>query len=69
MKILAVVPAFNEQRALPAVVAEIKQEATRLGVEIDVAVVDDGSSDDTAEAAWSSGARVIRLCRNLGIGG
>lgn len=69
MRILAVVPAFNEQGALPAVVEEIRREGSRLGVEIDVAVVDDGSSDHTSEVAYSSGARVIRLCRNLGIGG
>ena len=69
MKMLAVVPAFNEQDALPGVIEEIRTEGRRLGVDVDVAVVDDGSSDHTAEVAYSCGVRVIRLCRNLGIGG
>jgi glycosyltransferase involved in cell wall biosynthesis len=69
MRVLVVVPAFNEQAALPAVVAEIRNERQRLGIDIDVAVVDDGSTDHTSEVAYSCGARVLRLCRNLGIGG
>lgn len=69
MKVLAVVPAFNEQAALPAVVAEVLAEGKRLGLTLDVVVVDDGSSDHTSEVAFSCGARVLRLCRNLGIGG
>ena len=69
MRVLVVVPAFNEQAALPGVVSEIRSEQQRLGVEVDVAVVDDGSTDHTSEVAYSCGARVLRLCRNLGIGG
>jgi glycosyltransferase involved in cell wall biosynthesis len=69
MKVLAVVPAFNEQQALPGVVADVLSEGKRLGIEVDVVVVDDGSTDHTSEVAFSCGARVLRLCRNLGIGG
>ena len=32
-------------------------------------VIDDASIDRTAEVARAHGARVVRLCRNLGIGG
>jgi glycosyltransferase involved in cell wall biosynthesis len=32
-------------------------------------VIDDGSTDQTSTVAYSCGARVFRLCRNLGIGG
>ena len=35
----------------------------------EVLVVDDGSTDDTAEAALAAGARVLRLPRNVGKGG
>jgi hypothetical protein len=69
MRVLFVVPAFNEERALPAVIGELRSEATALALDADVLIVDDGSGDRTSEVAASSGARVLRLCRNLGIGG
>ena len=37
--------------------------------EFDVIVIDDGSTDDTAERAAAAGATVVRLPFNLGIGG
>lgn len=61
---VAVVPAFQEEAAIGAVVAEI--HAFDPG--IDVVVVDDGSSDGTAAAAAAAGAAVVRLPFNLGIG-
>jgi glycosyltransferase involved in cell wall biosynthesis len=69
MRVLFVVPAFNEEKALPAVIGEVRQEISALGVDGDVLVVDDGSTDRTSEIAHASGARVVRLSRNLGIGG
>jgi glycosyltransferase involved in cell wall biosynthesis len=62
--IVAVVPAFEEEAAIGAVVAEI----TAFDPSIDVVVVDDGSSDGTAVAAAAAGATVVRLPFNLGIG-
>ena len=61
---VAVVPAFDEEAAIGAVVLEIAQ----LDPAIDVVVVDDGSSDGTADAAARAGATVVRLPFNLGIG-
>ena len=69
MRVLFVVPAFNEQAALPALIAELQQEVRALGIDGQVLVVDDGSGDCTSEVAYAAGARVLRLCRNLGIGG
>jgi glycosyltransferase involved in cell wall biosynthesis len=64
-RIAAIVPAFQEEGAIGQVVSEIR--AT--GLPIDVVVVDDASSDRTAEAAAEAGAVVLRLPFNLGIGG
>ena len=62
---LAIVPAFNEVEAIAPTVAAIRQAAPNF----DVLVVDDGSSDATAERASASGAAVLRMPFNLGIGG
>lgn len=61
-----IVPAWNEREALPGVLAEL---ATALP-EADVLVVNDGSTDGTAEVARASGtAMVLDLPLNLGVGG
>jgi len=65
MRVLAVVPAFNEARSLPEVVAGIRRAMPAC----DVCVVDDGSSDGSAEVAAALGATVLRCPLNLGIGG
>jgi glycosyltransferase involved in cell wall biosynthesis len=62
---LAVVPAYNEA----ACVQEVVRELHRAAPDFDVLVVDDGSTDRTAEAAEAAGARVVRHPFNLGIGG
>ncbi len=69
MRVLFVVPALNEEGTLPAVVAEIRDAAKAQGLDAEVLVVDDGSVDRTSRVAHDAGARVLRLCRNLGIGG
>jgi glycosyltransferase involved in cell wall biosynthesis len=61
---LAIIPAFNEEDALPGVLKELR--ATPL--ELDVLVIDDGSGDRTAIVARELGARVAELPFNLGIG-
>jgi glycosyltransferase involved in cell wall biosynthesis len=62
---LAIVPAYNEEKNIARVIAELREfDAT-----LDVVVVSDGSVDRTADAAAAAGARVLRLPFNLGIGG
>jgi hypothetical protein len=62
---VAIVPAWNESGAIGKVVDEI----TGFDPAIDVVVIDDCSTDDTAEVAESRGATVLRLPFNVGIGG
>jgi glycosyltransferase involved in cell wall biosynthesis len=62
---IALVPARNEQGAIGDVVREIRGFDPGL----DVLVIDDGSTDSTAELAAAAGAIVLRLPFNLGIGG
>ena len=62
---IAIVPALNEEFALPGVIDELRAFDPGL----DIVVVDDGSVDRTAVVAAAKGARVLRLPFNLGIGG
>lgn len=68
IRILVIVPAFNEESALGSLLAEIR-DVVIPGVELSTVVVDDGSRDRTAKVAHMSGTRVLALCGNLGIGG
>ena len=64
-KVLIIVPAYNEERSLPRVLAAIGETAAGY----DVLVVNDGSSDGTSGVAHAGCAEVIDLPFNLGIGG
>ncbi len=64
-RLVAVVPAWNEEGAIGRVVDEVK----RVDATIEVVVVDDASTDETAAVAARHGATVLRLPFNVGIGG
>ncbi|WP_313354650.1 glycosyltransferase family 2 protein [Microbacterium sp.] len=62
---LIIVPAWNESQNVGNTVREILE----VDPTYDVLVIDDGSTDDTAEMAREAGARVINLPFNMGVGG
>ena len=61
-----VIPAFNEEESVGGVLDHAPAEAC--GLAVDTIVVDDGSSDRTAEVAAEHGAYVARLAQNSGQG-
>lgn len=63
--VVVIVPAFNEQEALPGVIDDLRREAPGASV----VVVDDGSRDRTAEVAVTAGSELIQLPFNVGVGG
>ena len=68
MKVSVVIPAFNEEQGVGPVVVELLETLGRHGLEAEIIVVDDGSTDKTASAAAAAGARVLRHRSNRGYG-
>jgi glycosyltransferase involved in cell wall biosynthesis len=60
---LVFIPAWNEEENLPAVLEELRRELP----DVDVLVVDDGSTDRTADVARGHGAEVLSLGANRGL--
>jgi polyprenyl-phospho-N-acetylgalactosaminyl synthase len=62
MKVIAVIPAYNEATRIARVVQDALRHVSR------VVVVDDGSADGTGRAAEQAGALVVRHAENSGAG-
>lgn len=65
LKTLVIIPAYNEENSIVKVIDSIKKNIP----ESTILVINDGSKDNTSAKAYRSGAIVIDLPFNLGIGG
>jgi glycosyltransferase involved in cell wall biosynthesis len=66
-RLLIIMPALNEAESIAGVIREIPRQIGGID-SIEVLVVDDGSTDDTAAVARQAGASVISLHANMGLG-
>ncbi|MDD2957070.1 MAG: glycosyltransferase family 2 protein [Lachnospiraceae bacterium] len=65
MKVLVIIPAFNEEESILKTVADIKEHAP----DYDYVIINDASKDNTLKLCEDNGLHVINLPVNLGIGG
>ena len=66
-RLLVIVPCLDEERTVGQVVAGLPRSLPGIA-ELEVLVIDDGSSDATAQRAREAGASVLRHAVNLGLG-
>ena len=65
MKILMIIPAYNEQENIKETVQKIKDHKK----ELDYVVINDGSTDNTEQILKENNINHVKLINNLGIGG
>ena len=65
MKILLIIPAYNEENCITKVIDELVERYPQY----DYIIVNDGSTDHTSEICHKSGYEIIDLPINLGLAG
>ena len=63
--LLIAIPALNEAGSIASVILDVKEHLP----EAKILVIDDGSTDETAKIAKDSGAMVLSMPFNVGVGG
>lgn len=70
MRVLMIIPAYNEAQNLSRVVEVIENYAAQqTEYRLDYIIINDGSTDNTEALCREKGYRAIHLIQNLGIGG
>lgn len=67
MKLITIIPAFNEEKTIARVIQEIPRNIEGIN-ELQILVIDDGSTDNTVKEAKNSGALVVSHVKNEGLG-
>ena len=67
MHLVIIIPCINEEETIGQVLSSIPQHVVGVS-HIDVVVIDDGSTDNTASIARACGASVISHPNNMGVG-
>ena len=62
MRVIAIIPAYNEEETIGDVIRETKKYVD------DVIVINDGSTDRTEDVAKKAGAKVVSHVLNRGVG-
>ena len=68
IKVAIVIPAYNEGSVIGSVVESLDKVFSKSEYSYQIIVVDDGSTDSTAQNARNSGAKVISHIINSGAG-
>ena len=66
MKLIVLIPAYNEESSIGEVISQIPKEFSHID-NVEVMVIDDGSSDKTASIAKEKGATVYSFSQNRGL--
>jgi glycosyltransferase involved in cell wall biosynthesis len=67
ISLVVMIPAFNEAATVAEVIKSIPQDIEQVG-KLQVVVINDGSTDNTAEVAAGAGAKVVSFSHNRGLG-
>ncbi len=68
MKASVIIPAYNEEEGILEVLKGAQEALETWAGEFEIIVVDDGSTDQTAQKARERGVRLVRHQENLGYG-
>lgn len=69
VKVLVIIPCYNEEEALPVLLNDLKNKYAYFRHDITPVVINDCSKDKTADVARMNQVKVLDLPNNLGIGG
>jgi glycosyltransferase involved in cell wall biosynthesis len=66
-KLVVIIPALNEAKTIEAVIRAIPRHISGIS-QVEVIVIDDGSTDATARLSQAAGATVVEHKQNMGVG-